>query len=115
MPQGDGLLAGTSNKNGAPCEDRLQFLAGGGCEEYGAVHRLFLPGHQSVPVPWTGTTRDLEVRCTTTQLHVSLDGKPMVVLPLDPTLLSGDGVYTWHWGQGIFGPLHGKIIAAGRV
>lgn len=115
VPQGDGLLAGTSNKNGAPCEERLQFLGEGLCEEYGAVYRLFLPGHRSVPVPWTGAARELEVRFTATEMRVSLDGMPPVVLPLDLASLDLDGAYTWHWGQGIFGPLYGTVVAAGRT
>ena len=115
VPLGDGLLAGTSNKNGAPCEERLEFLGEGGCEEYGAVHRFFLPGHRSVPVTWTGAPRELDVRFSETEMQVTLDGTPTVLLPLDQTALSADETYTWHWGQGVFGPLQGAVVSAGRI
>ncbi len=113
VPFGDSLLAGTSNKNGAPYEERLQFLSENRHEEYGAIHHLSLPGHLSVPFSWTGELIQIDIFFSEAEMRLLIGGNEVAALPLDKACFSGLNALTLQWGQGIFGPLQGKIVFAG--
>lgn len=105
VPFSDMLLVSTSNKNGALFEERLRFLADGRHAEYGAVHGLTLPGHQSVPMVWTGRPVQFGVHLSARKITLLREGEMLASLPL-PRDSKPAAI---HWGRGVFGPLHGRI------
>ena len=111
VPFREGLLASTSNKNGAPCEPRLTFLEGGRAREYGEVHRLYLPGHLSVPIAWTGVATDLEFEITPAGMSVSQDGRELGSATFPPASMDGFSIEYVRWSDGVYGPLAGRLSA----
>ena len=108
VPFREGLLASTSNKNGAALEDRLSFLAGGRGQEYGTVHRLYLPGNLAVPTVWTQGTTTFEVVITPCGLTVLQDDRCIGTDALPPGAMDGFAIDQIRWGEGVYGPLQGK-------
>lgn len=107
-PFREGLLAATSNKNGAAYGERLAFLGGGLDDEYGAVHRLYLPGHLSAPAAWTGGKTVFELVATPGSLTLSQDGRVLGVTALPPGSMEGFTIDRVRWAEGVYGPLRGE-------
>lgn len=108
VPFREGLLASTSNKNGAPNEDRLSFLSGGRWQDYGVVHRLYLPGHLSAATTWTGKPTTFEVIITPDEVSIMQDARKVVTVALPRGAMEGFSIDRIRWGDGVFGPLHGQ-------
>jgi hypothetical protein len=111
IPVVDGLFAATSNKNGAPHEERLTFLTGGYAQEYGAVHRLYLPGHLSAPAAWTGEPTTFEMVLTQDAMTLRQDGQVIGTAMLPAGAMEGFQIGQIRWGDGVFGPLQGQWTA----
>jgi len=111
VPFREGLLASTSNKNGATYENRLEFLDRGRAQEYGEAYRLYLPGHLSVPIVWTGAPIDFEFRITPGSMTVIQDGRKLGSASLPPDSMEGFSIEHVRWGEGVFGPFQGRLSA----
>ena len=111
IPHREGLLASTSNKNGAPSEPRLTFLKGGRDREYGEVYRLYLPGQLTVPLAWTGAPIALEFEITPGGMTVLQNGQPLGAASFPPASMDAFAIDQIRWGDGIFGPLQGRLSA----
>ncbi|HOF39663.1 MAG TPA: hypothetical protein PLD73_06285, partial [Candidatus Hydrogenedentes bacterium] len=111
IPHREGLLASTSNKNGSPSEPRLTFLKGGRDREYGEVYRLYLAGHLTAPMVWTGAPIELEFEITPGGMAVSQNGQRLGTANFPPASMDGFAIDQVRWGDGVFGPLQGRLSA----
>lgn len=111
IPMGDMLLASTANKNGAPMEPRLEFLAEDErWREYGAVHHLHLPGHLSASMRWTGQLSEFLLEITPAAMRVYQDGVLLGETPLEAAAMAGFQPDSVRVGAGVFGRFSGASI-----
>ncbi len=111
IPYKDILIASTSNKNGTPYdESRFPFLAQGRWEEYGKLHRLYLPGNLAAPIQWSGKPIAFEVQLTDNTLRLIQDGRLIGTTRIPKDSATQSKLGDIRWGQGVFGPFSGKII-----
>ncbi len=108
IPLDTRLIISTANKNGAPYEPRLEFLADDRWREYGAVHELRLPGHSAITTPWEEGPQEIEFTITADCMDVDPYGYHQYsVCPGDLSrLVPGEVVF----GDGVYGPFQGKIL-----
>lgn len=112
VPFGNSLYASTASKNGAPFDEEFDFLDSRAQEEYGAVYSLTLPGHAETNIPWTGAPVVFDIQITPEAVTLSADNKEVLNLARGNHALPYGSRARLHWGQGIFGPLHGEILRA---
>jgi len=112
VPFGNSLYASTASKNGACFDEEYDFLDSCAQEEYGAVYRLTLPGHAETNIPWTGAPVAFDIQITPEAMTLSADDKEVLQLSRGNNALPYGSRARLHWGQGIFGPLHGEILRA---
>lgn len=108
---GDALYLGTSNKGGLPRPPDYTFIDDSALAEYGLIHRLRLPGHLSAQVRWVNGPTRFQFVVTGDRMRMLQDGRELASGPIDPAtaaaLRSGRVV----WGDGVFGPLAGTVVA----
>jgi len=107
VPLGGDMLVSTSSKNGTPFEERYNFLAPDHRQEYGAVHRLHLPGHRSMPTQWTGEATHFQFEITPKGLKIAQDNRTLGILPIQGNTNWSEA--TIHIGQGVYGAFNGKL------
>lgn len=103
------LIISTANKNGAPYEPRLEFLSDDRWREYGAVHEMYLRGHNSTNMGWKEGPQEIAVYLSSEGMDFYLEGdddNPMSVLGDMSRIVPGEVVF----GDGIQGPFQGKIL-----
>jgi len=108
---GDALYLGTSNKGGLPRPADFTFIDDPALAEYGLVHRLRLPGYLWAQVRWVDGPTRFQLVVTGDRMRFLQDGRELASGPLDPAaaaLLRGGRVV---WGEGVFGPLAGTLVA----
>ena len=110
IPHRDGLLASTSNKNGTPMKEDLAFLAEDRWKEYGAVHRLHLPGHVSIPIEWKDGPTEFMLVILPDRFAVRQDGRLLAVVPLLAEEMEGFAAQGVDWGTGVFGLFGGSTV-----
>lgn len=112
VPYGDTLYASTASKNGATIEATYDFLDPRAEEEYGAVYGLTLPGHMETTLPWTGEPMTFDVLITPETITLSTEEEPLLELTRPQPARDYGTHAQLHLGQGLFGPLYGRIIQA---
>lgn len=111
VPIGGDLIASTANKNGAPCDDARAMHDDARWLEYGAAHRLRLPGHLSVPIRWTGNATVIEMRVgVEASLEILQDGERLGSMALPGHFVSDPAPVHIEWGRGVHGPFHGRAV-----
>ena len=109
VPLGSDLIVSTSAK--WPCEWKPEytFLPDGAWQEYGALHRVRVPGHVSAPVPWSAGPVELRFEVGDGEMRILREGEVMASAPLPPELTpSGLGEVTE--GFGIYGRFAGEAL-----
>ena len=103
----DALYIGTSNKGGAPHPPDYTFIDDAALAEYGLVHRMRLPGHLSCQVRWVNGPTTFRFRVADGRMRVSQDGVEIATAAIDSATALKIARITW--GNGMFGPLAGKL------
>jgi hypothetical protein len=108
VPWSGVLLASTANKQGTPRDDTLEFLRDESWREYGAVHKLTLPGHISVPLVWSREPVELQFVLDARGLTVKQGGRVLGTAPSTP----GDipRFARVEYGSGVFGRFRGAKV-----
>ncbi|NLC58358.1 MAG: hypothetical protein GX774_16110 [Armatimonadetes bacterium] len=109
IPREDGLILATSAKGPWQRDARLGFLTDEVYAQYGAVHRLRLPGNLAVTIRRTDGPTRLRFVLERNRMAVFQDGRLLGETALDPKLTAGLPKGHISWGQGIFGPLQGQL------
>ena len=107
----DALYIGTSNKGGSPHPPDYTFIDDAALAEYGLVHRMKLPGHLSCQVRWVDKPTTFRFVVTNGRMSVSQDGVEIASADLDSAMADGLKGAVVTWGNGIFGPLAGKLVS----
>jgi len=109
VPLGNSLFISTSSKGGYPFDANYPFLSTEKAQEYGKVYQVRQPGALVVPTRWKDEPTRFTFRIQGGTMTVSQDGKTLgtATAPATTRLRSA----TLRWGQGIFGPLRGKIVS----
>ncbi len=110
LPHGDSLLLSTSSKGTYRWEGRYDFLTDSERREYGAVLRLKMPGNLATQIEWKDRPIQLEFVATPGQLAILQDGKELATAKLDSDVTVDFSSVNVTWGQGVFGPLRGKLL-----
>lgn len=110
VPIGGDLVAATANKNGAPLESALAMDDDARWLEYGAAHRLHLPGHLSAPIRWTDGPTVLEVRVEHDALEIHQDGQRVGRTMLPPGFMADTTQGDITLERGVYGPFHGRAV-----
>ena len=108
---GDTLYAGTCNKGGTPRPADYTFIDDAMLKEYGQVQRLRRPGHLCGQVRWVKGPTPFQFLVAGGQMRLAQDGRELASTRLDPSLAAGLKDAKITWGNGMFGPLEGKIRA----
>ncbi|MCA9230301.1 MAG: family 10 glycosylhydrolase [Planctomycetales bacterium] len=111
VPLGDSLFVSTSSKGGNRYEPKFDFMSREQANEYGAVYRVHRPGALVVPTRWKDGPTDFEFRIEGGKMTVLQDGQVLGTTDAPAELATSLADAKLTWGQGIYGPLRGKIIA----
>lgn len=115
VPLGDSLFISTSSKGGAAWEPKFDFLAGEKWKEYGAVYEYRQPGALVVRTNWTEGPTTFEFAIKDNKMRVLQDGQPLAGLAATPSsAVAPLSQAKYKWGEGIFGPLRGKLLSHER-
>lgn len=110
IPLGDSLYLSTSSKGTVAWKDEYTFLTDEQRREYGAVLRLTMPGNLAAQIQWQDRPIQLTFSIGPGAITVHQDGQLLgaSTLPADfDAKLTG---LTTNWGQGVFGPLNGRVL-----
>lgn len=110
VPVGDSLMLTTSAKGNHRWDPKYDFLSATGRLEYGAIHQWTLPGTLAVPIHWKDGATRLEFLLFRERLAVRQDGRPLMEAALDPAFSREVKPARVAWGQGVFGPLQGRLV-----
>ena len=109
VAQGDSLLISTSSKGPEARETRLAGLTDDIYAQYGQVLRLKLPGNLAATMqPKSGPT-ELKFVVEKDRMLILQDGQVLAETPLDPALTENLHPVSITWGEGLFGPLAGRL------
>ncbi len=111
VPLGDSLFVSTSSKGTYPWDDRYTFLTDGQRREYGAVLRLRMPGNLAAQIEWKGRPIRLVFSVSPDRLRVLQDGKELAAAGLKSDFAADFSGLDVTWGEGVFGPLRGKLVS----
>ncbi len=111
VPHGDSLLLSTSSKGTVPWKAEYDFLTEEQRREYGAVLRLRMPGNLASPVVWQDRPIRFEFTFRPGELSIRQDGKPLATAALPEEFSAEISGLTVRWGEGVYGPLRGKIVS----
>jgi len=111
---GPSLFISTSAKSPTTWEPRFDFLNDDLWKEYGAVHKLTVPGHVSAPLTWTGGPTALSFIVAEDALEIRQDDRMLARTDLRGDLFKaasgalelGQPVL----GKGLYGPFGGLSI-----
>ncbi len=109
---GDTLYAGTCNKGGTPRPADYTFISDAALREYGLVHRLREAGQLCGQVRWVKGPTAFQFVVAGGRMRLLQDGRELASGPLDSSLAAGLKDAKITRGNGMFGPLEGKITAA---
>ncbi len=112
-PLGSSLLASTSAKGTYSAATRPDFLDDEAYAEYGAVHRVNMPGCLSAPLQWTGDVTKLRFTITDQEMLISQEGRPIVSVKIDSALagkLASCTLGSIKSGEGVFGTFGGATV-----
>jgi hypothetical protein len=112
-PLGSSLLASTSAKGTYSAATRADFLDDEAYAEYGAVHRVDMPGCLSAPVQWTGRVTELRFVITSREMTISQEGREFASVKIDRALagqLASCALGSVQSGEGVFGPFGGATV-----
>jgi hypothetical protein len=109
VPHGDSLMLSTSSKGTYQWFDKYDFLTEKQRREYGAVIKLTMPGNLSAQIKWKNRPTRLNFVIEKTRMIIRQDGEDLAhsEIPFDTVLDLQKP--TVQWGQGVFGPLNGRI------
>jgi hypothetical protein len=108
-PHGAGLVITTSSKGSGPWDPKFAFLSERQRADYGAIYLATVPGALAVAAEWKPGPTRFEVKLSGGTLSVSQDGAPLGSMTVPEHLLSALRPAKLTWGQGMFGPLAGKL------
>ena len=109
VPAGDSLYLSTSAKGTWPRDTRMAFLTDEVFQQYGAVHRLKMPGNLAAVIGRPAGPTRLRFVLEPDRMLLFQDDRPLGETRLDPKLTAGLRRGRVSWGEGVFGPLAGKI------
>lgn len=110
LPLGDSLIITTSSKTGVPWEARFDFLSAEQRSDYGAVYQATLPGNLAVATTRKDVATTFEFTIANDRLSIRQDGNDLGSLAIDADLQDNFKPTRIRWGQGVFGPLAGKLV-----
>ena len=113
-PLGSSLLASTSAKGTYSAATRADFLDDEAYAEYGAIHRVYMPGCLSAPVQWTGAATELRFVITNQEMTISQEGRELASVKIGDALagpLASCALGSVQSGEGVFGPFGGETVA----
>ena len=110
QPHGAGLVITTSSKGGGPWEPRFAFLTERQRAEYGAVYLATVPGNLAVAAEWNPGPTRFEVTLAGNTLSVTQDGRTLGSVAVPEHLVDAFRPAKVIRGQGVFGPLAGKLV-----
>ncbi|HOX39633.1 MAG TPA: hypothetical protein PL033_16755 [Candidatus Brocadiia bacterium] len=111
---GDSMFIGTSNKGGLLRLPEYDFIDDETLAQYGLVHRMTLPGHLSCQMRWINGPTVFEFIISDRRMSVRQDGAELGSIPIDLDLSAGLRAAKITWGNGLYGPLAGKILRCAR-
>jgi len=86
-------------------------LTDGQRREYGAVLRLRMPGNLAAQIEWKERAIQLTFLVSRDRLTILQDGKELAATALERGFAVHFCGLNVTWGQGVFGPLRGKLIS----
>lgn len=112
---GRDLFVSTSAKSPVEWDPKKNpFLAPDKWRSYGAVYRLSVPGHLSVPTKWTDGPTTFDFTIGGSGVTIVQDGRQLgemkVEGELGESLSRGSDFAGVEWGTGIYGPFGGRKI-----
>ncbi|MCF6284609.1 MAG: hypothetical protein L3K26_05425 [Candidatus Hydrogenedentes bacterium] len=119
VPLNDSLLISTSAKWPSVWEAKFDFLGNDAWKEYGAVTRLYAPGHLSVPLKWTDGPTELRFTLANGIMRVEQDGDAVGSATLSASVASApesaSHLDAIDWGQGAYGIFAGDRVDGATV
>ncbi|KTD21387.1 hypothetical protein [Legionella londiniensis] len=111
IPFGDSLLMGTSWKTGENTIDKYKFslISKSKRDEYGALHRLKMPGSIVGGFVWKDEPVKLKFVAQGNEMAIWQDGKKIASTSIDPKILKDIPEYEIYLGKGVFGKFTGQI------
>ncbi|MFT5468548.1 MAG: hypothetical protein ACI8UO_003658 [Verrucomicrobiales bacterium] len=109
VPFGDSLYISTSAKTAAAFDPKFEFLTPEVRNEYGAVHRLRLPGQLAAEIDWNWGPTKLEFRIEDDAISIWQDGVECGRAKLGKRPSFGEDSKI-KWGSCVFGEFRGKIL-----
>ena len=110
VPLGDALMLSTSSKGTYEWQDKYTFLTDKQRREYGAVIQLKMPGNLAAQIRWTGKPVRLEFLIDDKRMTIRQDGRDLVSAKMTAIPLEHLRNLKMKWGQGVFGPLNGRLL-----
>jgi hypothetical protein len=110
LPLDDGLYVSTSAKSSEPWDPKFSFLGGGKWQEYGAIHKLTLPGHLTVTPEWVDGPTTFTFTISGSTLRVVQDGVQLGEVTFDSPLRLALSTTGMSWGTGIYGNFRGAMF-----
>lgn len=113
LPVRDDLLVTTASKS-SWSDQMAKLTETFGTEainEYGLIHRLHLPGNLSAVITWKDSPTVLRFVAEGTRMTIHQDGEELATTSIDPALFQMVKPAGYRWGQGLFGPVGGRITA----
>lgn len=111
---GDSLIMGTSWKGGDTPIDRekVKDLTDEQVAEFGAIHRLTVPGHLTGVLSWKDGPTKLRFVAGDGKMTILQDGEPIATTKIDDEFLNGLSGADIKWGEGTFGRTSGTVKPA---
>jgi hypothetical protein len=110
VPIGDSLMLSTSAKGNVAWDPKFDFLSEEQRKEYGAVLQLTMPGSLTTPVRWKEAPTELQCVVFRDRMAIRQDGREIASARLNAATARALQPADVTWGNGVFGPLQGKIL-----
>lgn len=112
VPHADALWIGTSSKSGSAWKpSTAELFSSRDRNEYGAIHRLTMPGNLAANIRWTGKPITLRFVAKAGRISVQQDGRELGSATIPRAVLNDMPKVEFVRGKGVFGPLSGSIKA----